>query len=153
MRECWPALFFAAPLIGLVLAARGILPGTHEPSVGTSTRIWIYTGVVGALIHATFCIYLYPYPEGSMVSRGSGIWRLAFYPQSILVFFLPPDYWIKYGENGVAHINFIHFWGKMLVAFPASLAYALILVGGLSELACLCNPALRGLGSARRIAD
>jgi hypothetical protein len=126
-RDCRPVLFCAAPIVALILAAHGILPGTQEGINRTSGRFWFYVGVTSAVIHSIFCMQLFPFQGGGrVVSEGTGeAGLLFFYPQYILVYCLPPEYWIIDDGNGLEHINFFHFWGKMLVAFPASLVYAL----------------------------
>jgi hypothetical protein len=47
----------------------------------------------------------------------------------MLDFFLPPSYPITYSAAGVIHVDYFDFWGKMVVAFPASVAYAILPVG------------------------
>jgi hypothetical protein len=47
----------------------------------------------------------------------------------VLDFFLPPPYPISHNASNEAQVNYSYFWGKMAVAFPASLAYAFLLVG------------------------
>jgi hypothetical protein len=131
LRECWPLLFFTAPIVAVILAARGILPGSQETVCKRSERFWFSVGVTSLVIHAVFCMLLYPFRVGNLVANQlSGRWLLIFNPQVILVYFLPPDYWLKSDGNGVEHISYFHFWGKMLVAFPASLADSLVLVSG-----------------------
>ena len=93
-----------------------------------ATRFWISVGVIGIVIHAVFCYQAYnPLQQGGMASDGP--WLTVFYPQYMLDFFLPPAYPISYSDTGVIHVDYLDFWGKMAVAFPASVAYALLPVG------------------------
>jgi len=131
IREFWPLLFFIAPIFALILCARGILPGTRQTDSKPQGKFWIYVSVTSVMIHALFCIQAFlPLREGGMVS---GVpWLLIFCSQYTLDFFLPPEYPLN-GDS----INYFHFWGKMLVAFPASLADGLLLIG--------CGSALRSI--------
>jgi len=93
-----------------------------------AARFWIAVGVVAIAIHAVFCVQAYiPLQQGGMVSDGP--WLSLYYPHYMLDFFLPPPYPISYSQSGVIHVDYLDFWGKMMVAFPASVAYALLPVG------------------------
>jgi hypothetical protein len=50
---------------------------------------------------------------------------LIFFPQHVLMFVFPPSYPIH--DDG--SVSYLDVWGKILVAFPASIVYALLLVG------------------------
>ena len=93
-----------------------------------ATKFWILVGVVGIAIHAVFCYQAYlPLQQGGMASDGP--WLMIFYPHYMLDFFLPPSYPITYNNTGAIHVSYFDFWGKMIVAFPASVAYAFLPVG------------------------
>ncbi len=119
--EFWPLLFVIAPISALILCTR-ILPDS-ERATSAFPRFWVYVGISSVAIHSLFCVQAYlPLKQGGMVSGGA--WLLVFGPQYLLDFFLPPVDPL----NG-DHINYFHFWGKVLVAYPASLVYSLLLVG------------------------
>lgn len=59
----------------------------------------------------------------------NGFWLLVFFPQYMLVYGLPPAYPISSTDTGVIHVNYFDFLGKMLVAFPASVVYAIFVAG------------------------
>jgi len=104
----------------------------EQPSIRamskTATRFWIAVGVVGIAIHVVFCVQAYiPLRHGGMASNGP--WLLIFFPHYMLDFFLPPPDPIISIGTGPVQVNYFYFWGKMIVAFPASLAYALLLAG------------------------
>jgi len=84
------------------------------------------------LIHVVFCVQAYlPLQQGGMVSDGPWLW--IYYPHYLLVFFLPPQYPISFSGSSV-RVNYLEFWGKMLVAVPASAAYGMIVAAIASAL-------------------
>src|SRR5579864_1090769 len=96
---------------------------------------FIGVAVVTAVIHLVFCVQAFlPLREGGMAS--SGPFLLIFYPQYMLDFFVPPAYPVT-GSGATLHVNYLAFVGKMLVALPASVAYAALLVGARMILAGL----------------
>ncbi|MGH7954298.1 MAG: hypothetical protein ACREFE_20575 [Limisphaerales bacterium] len=78
--------------------------------------------VLAAVIHALFCIQVFMALPGGMALTGFGL--LLFYPHYMLMFFLPPAYPIH--DNGI--VDYGELWGKLVVAFPASLVYGIIIV-------------------------
>jgi hypothetical protein len=109
-------------------------PSGHEdlpkinPVRNRSAGLGILSGVLSIAIHAFFCWQAYlPLKQGGMVSNGTCL--LIFFPHYMLDFFLPPSYPISYDKAGVLHVDYFDFWGKMIVAFPASIAYALLITG------------------------
>jgi hypothetical protein len=94
----------------------------------SAKKSWVLVGVVSIAIHAVFCYQAYlPLQQGGMASDGP--WLIVFYPQYLLDFFLPPAYPISYSDTGILRVNYFNFWGKMIVAFPASVLYALLPIG------------------------
>jgi len=59
-------------------------------------------------------------PDG--MALGAGL--LVFFPHYLFMFFLPPSYPIH--DDGI--VDYSELWGKLAVAFPASLAYGVIIV-------------------------
>src|SRR5690242_5095093 len=103
-------------------------------------RFWISVGLVAIAVHVVFCIQAYaPLQRGGMVSEGR--WLLVFYPHYMLDFFLPPAYPISYSGNGMVQVDYLNFWGKMLVAFPASV------VRGSRGRSCSVRKAILGICS------
>jgi hypothetical protein len=91
-------------------------------------KFWVYVGLVAIGIHVVFCVQAYiPLQHGGMASDGP--WLLIFSPHYMLDYFLPPSYPITYSDKGLIHVDYFDFCGKMIVAFPASIAYALLPVG------------------------
>lgn len=92
-----------------------------------TARFWIVLGLATFLIHAVFCVQAFlPLQRGGMASDGPWLW--IFYPHYMLMFFLPPAYPITYA-GGEVQVSYLDFLGKMLVALPASVFYALPAVG------------------------
>ena len=88
-------------------------------------RISIRTVLFALIIHGVFAIQSYlSLPKGGMVTEP--ICLILFYPQYLLVFFLPPAYPISHVDGRVI-VDYLAFFGKMLSAFPASLFYGLFL--------------------------
>ena len=77
--------------------------------------------IFSVIIHIVFCIQVFMALPGGMAS-GAGL--LIFFPHYMLMFFLPPSYPIH--DDGV--VDYGQVWGKLAVAFPASLAYGAIIV-------------------------
>src|SRR5438067_5846531 len=108
-----------------------------------ATKFWLSVGLVAIAIHAVFCAQAYaPLQQGGMCS--DGVWFSLFYPQYILDFVLPPAYPITYSTAGDIRVDYFDFWGKMLVAFPASVAYALLMVGISRAVMFLCWRVIQG---------
>lgn len=122
LNDFWPLLFLVLPLVAVILCLSGKLPDLGEES-NRPKRFWIYVAVITLVVHSFFCVQAYlPLKQGGMVSEGPWLWF--YYPHYILIFFSPPAYPLNGGQ-----INYFHFWGKMLVALPASIVYALLVVG------------------------
>lgn len=82
--------------------------------------------ILAAAIHTLFCIQVFMALPGGMCIYALG--ELLFFPHYILMFFFPPEYPIH--DNGV--VDYGEVWGKLAVAFPASLAYGIVIVAGLA---------------------
>jgi hypothetical protein len=127
LESCSPVLCFIMPILAFVLGTKGILPGPAGCTPKAPT-FFVYRALVASIaIHVLFIVQAYlSLPLGGMVSNG--FYLMLFYPHYLLDYCLPPAYPIDY-VDGVMKVNYLGFWGKMLVAFPASLAYGVFLAG------------------------
>jgi len=77
--------------------------------------------VISILIHVIFCVQVFmALPDAMALNEG----LLLFLPHYFFMECLPIPYPLH--ENSV---NYLELWGKLLAAFPASVAYALLLLG------------------------
>lgn len=79
--------------------------------------------VSSPLIHSVFSLQaLSVAGQGGMIRNT--FFMLLFYPQLLLMYFLPPADPIGY-PGGAVVVDWLHFAGKLAVAYPASLLYGL----------------------------
>lgn len=84
---------------------------------------FIAVGLVSLLVHIVFCVQVFMGLPSAMGIGSPAM--IIFFPHYILMFIFPPSYPIH--DDG--SVGYWALWGKLLVAFPASLAYAFIFVG------------------------
>ena len=88
-------------------------------------RFFALVLLLACLVHAVFCWQAYSALPGGDASNS--IWLGVFFPHYVLGFILPRD-WPYECSGSSCHVNYIEFWSKMLVAFPASIVYGSMLV-------------------------
>jgi hypothetical protein len=75
-------------------------------------------------IHGVFCAQAFSAAsEGGMVSNL--FFSFLFFPQVMLMYFLPPAYPIIL-RGAIVSIDWLRFAGKLVIAFPGSLLYGWI---------------------------
>jgi hypothetical protein len=79
------------------------------------------------MIHGVFCVQAFLALDRGGEASGWP-WLLIYYPHYVIMYFSPPEDPII-SAGPVVQVDYLHFLGKMLDAFPASIVYALVLVG------------------------
>jgi hypothetical protein len=95
-------------------------------STSAERRFWRIAIRASVPIHGAFCLQaLMALPRGSLLHGwfGKSLWRFAiFFPQAMLMSFLPPK-WPELSPEA----DWPRVVGKLAVAYPASLAYDMVL--------------------------
>jgi hypothetical protein len=91
--------------------------------VNQKRQAWGIAILSSLIVHTLFCFALLrdaPPNNGLMAF---------FFPQIMLMYFMPPSDPFSYPATGVMTIDWLRFSGKMVTTYPASLAYGLVFGG------------------------
>jgi hypothetical protein len=89
-------------------------------------QFWFTAFLASVVIHSVFCIQaLSVAHQAGLVRADTAFFPILFFPHTLLMYFLPPSYPFS-EQGGVLHIDWWSFAGKLVVAYPASFAYGLV---------------------------
>jgi hypothetical protein len=89
-------------------------------------QFWILVFLASLVVHGVFCVQaISVVDQGGMVRADPAFFPIFFFPHTLLMYCLPPRYPFSY-QGAALHTDWWSFLGKLVVAYPASLAYGAV---------------------------
>jgi hypothetical protein len=96
-------------------------------SMTRKKKFWLTAFFASIVFHCVFCIQaLSVAHQGGLVRADTAFFPIFFFPHTLLMYFLPPSDPFSSYQDGSLHIDWWSFVGKLVVAYPASFAYGVV---------------------------